>query len=167
MFALAAWNKAAGLVHQWNSEKTVSKPTPQFILSLITLVWLILFIFIILLKPIRLAEVERQLEAEKLQRSGATSSATRMRLAEVERELAGVKASTASSKTKNLLEEKMRELQLLQQGSKTSTRTREMLAQVNKKIAEEKKKMTSSNTRSEYERQQAMLRQGKIISNKI
>ena len=91
-----------------------------------------------------------------------TSSATRMKLELVERELAAAKSGagtkSTSTRTRDLLEVKMRELQKLKQDSSTTTRTREMLSKVRREVDEERDKLTSSKTRAEYERQQAMLR---------
>ena len=112
-----------------------------------------------------MAEVERQLEAERT-RGGATaigtSSATRTRLAFVEKELAEAKnvagPAATSTRTRDLLDEKMRQLEKLRQDSSTTTRTREMLSKIKKEVDEEREKLTTSKTRAEYERQQFLLR---------
>ena len=91
-----------------------------------------------------------------------TSSATKLKLELVERELAAAKmgavTKSTSTRTRDMLDEKIRELEKLKRDSMTTTRTREMLSKIRKEVDEERDKLTSSKTRAEYERQQAMLR---------
>ncbi len=90
------------------------------------------------------------------------------RLIEVERQIQAQKEATATSRTKSMLEAKLKDLErmkLAKSTAATTTATRAKLAEVERQISAERAKQTATKTKLEFENKQKLLRKMRRNNN--